>query len=489
MNFKKIIWSIIFILIIIISCFLISFSYHLRIYYSSSYFEQLLYNLLNTTTLKLSSLEKAYIEIPSLSIIIMCILFIPLFFRIDVCFNLFKKKIRILPINLKYYAIVIFIVSLIITSFQTKFHLYLWNQINKSSIFEDYYVSFKDTNVTFNKKKNLIYIYVESLENSNFTIKNGGLQKKSYMPNMEKLAMEYVNFSNNDNIGGFKSLNGTNWTIAGMVSQTAGIPIYIKTKNNNDIFLEGAFSLGDILSLNNYDNYLMIGSDANFGERRDYFTEHGNYKIMDYNYAKDNGYISKNYFNWWGYEDSVLFHLAKNELLKISKNDKPFNFTILTADTHFYDGYVDVSCPYNFDSHYANSFYCEDIMLYDFISWIQKQDFYEDTTIVITGDHLTMQDNFYSADKNYTRTVFNLFINPINNPINVKRRTFTAFDIFPTTLSSIGGEIEGDRIALGTNLFSDEKTISEEIGYNKFAKEIKKKSNYYNKYILKQDQK
>ena len=40
-------------------------------------------------------------------------------------------------------------------------------------------------------------------------------------------------------------------------------------------------------------------------------------------------------------------------------------------------------------------------------------------------------------------------------------------------LASLGFEISGNRLGLGTNLFSDRKTLAEEIGLNKFNKELK----------------
>ena len=60
----------------------------------------------------------------------------------------------------------------------------------------------------------------------------------------------------------------------------------------------------------------------------------------------------------------------------------------------------------------------------------------------------------------------------------------SSFDIFPTTLSALGATWEGDRLGLGTNLFSDEKTIFEEYGYEYVNNELKKKSSFYNKKIL-----
>jgi len=57
--------------------------------------------------------------------------------------------------------------------------------------------------------------------------------------------------------------------------------------------------------------------------------------------------------------------------------------------------------------------------------------------------------------------------------------------MFPTTLASLGVEIEGNKLGLGANLFSSEKTLIEEIGYDELNDEILKKSKYYIKNFLK----
>ncbi len=41
------------------------------------------------------------------------------------------------------------------------------------------------------------------------------------------------------------------------------------------------------------------------------FEQHGNFKIVDYNSAIENGWIDKDYHVWWGYEDIKLFEYAK----------------------------------------------------------------------------------------------------------------------------------------------------------------------------------
>ena len=423
-------------------------------------------------------------------IIILFILLIPFivnfFLKKELIINIKDKKIKLFPFSIKIYGITLLIISITTILSSINFFGFLFNNLQYSNLYEDYYVEYNKENVIFpDKKNNLITIYVESFENSVFTLENGGTTKESYMPNMEKFTNKYVNFSNNEKIGGFYQVNGTDWTASSLVAQTAGIPIYFKTKNKENNFLEGAVSIGEILKENGYKNYFLMGSDSNFANRNSYFFEHGNYQIFDHSSAINDRLIPANYFEWWGYEDRKLYEYAKDKLLNANKNKEPFNFSILTADTHCYDGYTDNKCLKKFKSNYANSYYCTDSMLYDFISWLQEQDFYDETVIVIVGDHLTMRDDFFNTYNEYERTVYNLFINSKATSINPKNTAFSAFDMYPTTLAALGVKIDNERLALGTNLFSNKNTLIEEMGLDKFQKEISKISKYYDEKILK----
>ena len=366
----------------------------------------------------------------------------------------------------------------------------------KGTFIEDNYVNPEDVKITApEKKQNLIYIYVESLETSLFSNENGGDFQTSVIPNLEKLASDNINFSNTDVLGGYYVPYGTNWTVAGIVGSTAGIPLKVPAIDADlysgyGEFLPGAYTLGEVLEDNGYHNYMMLGSDATFGGRGDYFKYHGNYEVYDYNYAIKQHWIDKDYHVWWGYEDKKLFKFAKAKLLEISENDEPFNFTMLTADTHATDGYLDASCDAPFDEQYLNTFHCADKMLSDFIDWLKEQDFYEDTTIVITGDHLTMQKdymNLYNTPDNapyYERKVFNTFINSKVKTDNYHNINFTTFDIYPTTLAALGFEIDGNRLGFGYNLFAKQNTLVNELGINELDTELSKVSDFYNDYIL-----
>ena len=88
----------------------------------------------------------------------------------------------------------------------------------------------------------------------------------------------------------------------------------------------------------------------------------------------------------------------------------------------------------------------------------KEQDFYENTTIIIVGDHPTMSHDFDGwIGEGYERKVFTTIINPATEYEDNITREYSTLDMFPTTLAAMGVTINGDRLALGTNLFSEEK--------------------------------
>ena len=212
-------------------------------------------------------------------------------------------------------------------------------------------------------------------------------------------------------------------------------------------------ALGDILEQQGYNQTFIIGSDANFGGRRLYFTDHGNYDIRDYYYYQSQGKFPEDYWVWWGFEDQKLFEYAKEELTALAAQEQPFNFTMLTVDTHFEDGYVCGLCGNEHGTdQYGNVLSCSSRQVSEFISWIQQQDFYENTTIVISGDHPTMDSDFCEdIDEDYERKVYTAYINSAVTPEDPEwAREYSTFDNYPTTLASLGVSIEGERLGLGT---------------------------------------
>ena len=75
---------------------------------------------------------------------------------------------------------------------------------------------------------------------------------------------------------------------------------------------------------------------------------------------------------------------------------------------------------------------------------------------------------------------YNVFINSSINPINTNRE-YILYDMFPTILASMGVKIEGDKLGLGTNLFSEEQNLIEKYGYDYINDELAKRSSFYTK--------
>lgn len=362
---------------------------------------------------------------------------------------------------------------------------YVKNQLDKTLIYDEYYVDPTSVSIENNgKPQNLIYIYLESMETAYSSSQEGGIQPDNLIPHLTKYAKENTSFSNTDRMGGAYSVYGTTWTMGAILASSSGIPYAFPIFNNaaeeGKDFAPGLTALGDILNSKGYNQEFLCGSDSVFGGRREFFTQHGNYKIFDYYTAIEEGYIPEDYFVWWGFEDKVLYEIAKDEITKLAKQDRPFNFTMLTADTHFIDGYVCEDCPKTYQDKTGNIISCTDNRIYDFIEWCKKQDFYDNTTIVITGDHPRMDSNRVGSLGIYSRNIYNCFINPQNDGSErTENRLFSQMDMLPTVLSAMGYKIEGNRLGLGTDLFSEEPTIIERKSLKWFNAEISKSSDYY----------
>lgn len=366
-----------------------------------------------------------------------------------------------------------------------------------SPYIEENFVDPDEANLKFpEQKRNLIHIYLESMENTFFSKDLGGYFDENLMPDLAELCKEGYSFSHlAEGYGGPPRSTGGNWSVASMVNMSTGLPMKVPADRNaygaKNNFLPGATTLGDILQEQGYEQSVMFGADASFGGLDFFFESHGNFNIYDYKTAKELGWIPEDYKVFWGYEDDKLYEFAKNELTRLASLDKPFHFVMETADTHAPEGYLSEHAEKKFDTQYANCIYYSQAEAVKFVRWIQEQDFYENTTIVLIGDHLSMSKSFCTPinEAGYHRTCFNLFINPPEELCNIDKsrlqnRDWALFDMFPTLVACLGVEFDGNRLGIGTNLFSDEQTLFERDGVSFVNKELENRSNFYNNNIL-----
>ncbi len=355
----------------------------------------------------------------------------------------------------------------------------------RTEIYEEYYVKPDVEAITTDKKKNLLYIYMESMETTYASREVGGEQPEiNYIPNLTRIADENISFSDEEGLGGFISAKDTDWTMSAIWATETGAAFNFPIGGNEDFGNQQKFSaktvtLGDILEEKGYTQEFLCGSDATFGGRKAFFEDHGNFEIFDLFTAEEKGYLTPEEEVNWGVEDWRLYEIAKDELTRLAAEGQPFNLTMLTVDTHHYDGWICPYCGNDYPEQLANVLICADRQINDFLSWCSTQDWYDDTVIVIQGDHPRMDQALVSDVRD--RKVYNCFINTGRDKasLKLKNRQFNTMDMFPTILSALGYTVPDGRLGLGTDMFSGNPTLCEQIGSDYIDTEVQKYSQFY----------
>ncbi len=357
-------------------------------------------------------------------------------------------------------------------------------------------------------KRNLIVIEVESLETTFINKNNGGEWDNDVLRDMSELLSypDATYFTSSDNSGSVRGTNdiyGTTWTTAALVGYNCGLPFKVpmNLRNNyqSDDFMSGAYMLGDVLKASGYRNVLLSGSVTSFGGVKQMFTKHGEYDIIDAHSVASHGYsVPSSQRNEWGMSDEALFRIAQSECEKGLSGDEPFHLFISTIDTHIecytYDKEASEKqgCKGSetaYETKYENAYATTAREIRAFIDRLRELPEYENTTVVIYGDHLNMyKDIGTRVEDTASRGRYNLILNSAVSPSRgTFGRSFTAFDFYPTTLAAAGFTVHGDRLALGTNLFSEADTLAEQAGLEKMNFELERKSDFYNEKILGDD--
>ena len=237
--------------------------------------------------------------------------------------------------------------------------------------------------------KNLVIIYCESLENGYFDNR----LFSGVMPKMNKLIEDGKFISYKD----YENCIGSGWTVGALYTTQTSLPCFFGTDGNaifNRVKDSKLISYAKVLKSAGYNNLFLSSSKLNFAGTGNMMRMLG-YDTKDF--EQFNVPFSK---TGWGVHDKDLFEQAKIEYDKLVKQQKPFNLTLLTVDTHFTKGVPDerlsniVSKQFSMDriEYSVNSL---DYLINDFYQYIKNQPNFENTEIIILGDHPLMgnEDN------------------------------------------------------------------------------------------------
>ena len=394
-----------------------------------------------------------------------------------------------IQISLYLFTALLFVVKLYYTV--KDFEIFTSNDVLTTTLYEKNYINPANVHIQFpEEKRNLVYIYLESMENTFASIESGGAYKESLIPNLESLFKEPNNyhFSHSTKIGGYGNYPLMCWSAAGIFTSQSGIPLkpfYFPRLHS----FPNIITMTDILSTNGYSTHLASSTPYQSWGTSLVFNTHNTEIHSPAEIFAENPKYWKIKRDKNTLYDSTIFEYAKDKIQEILKDgDKPFFMAVDTIETHFPDGMTCPLCSKSYPQlrHFNKVRRCADKLTYDFIRWIQQQPFANKTTIFVTGDHLCMGDDLYKTKEvsnKYKRTVFNLIINSAIHPDKnaTQNRNFAPFDWYPTILAAIGAKIPGERLALGTNLYSGMKTLAERVP--DFYKEITKFSKFYSRVL------
>lgn len=136
---------------------------------------------------------------------------------------IFFKKNKWNEIARIYVPVGIISICVGVINFSIKFDLMEYIQYTKeeTSLYEDYYVDARDVDIIFpEKKRNLIYIYMESMETSYASVQEGGGKEINYIPELTKLVLENEQFSDANTLNGAYIVNGAGFTMGALAAQT-----------------------------------------------------------------------------------------------------------------------------------------------------------------------------------------------------------------------------------------------------------------------------
>tara|TARA_R110000822_G_scaffold13380_2_gene47639 strand:+ start:2215 stop:3651 length:1437 start_codon:yes stop_codon:yes gene_type:complete len=336
------------------------------------------------------------------------------------------------------------------------------------SRFEEHVARFDPKSLS-SKKKNLIYIYAESLEFTYFDDE----RFPGLTPNLGALLQHGLVIS------GIRQAPMTGWTISGMTASQCGIPLATFGHRNNSrsvmkSFMPGVHCIGDVLSSGGYELTYMGGADLKFGGKGQFYKDHGfdtRYGTRELEDLADRRLKKSK----WGVYDDDLLRLARKKLTTLHESKKPFGLFLLTLDTHAPLGHKTPDCiekgiSYrDSDSQILNAVSCADYLLGSFIEDFLASPVHEDTILILASDHLVMRnDAGLEANEIERKNLYVVFDDDL--PPRTVARDASTMDLAATTLSVMTSSDQG--FALGRNLLGTQPTLIEKMGKDKFFESL-----------------
>ncbi len=318
--------------------------------------------------------------------------------------------------------------------------------------------------LAWERPRNLVLIYLESLERS-------FLDERRFpglTPNLRRLQAQAVDFSD------VRQLEGTGWTIAGMVASQCGVPLLTLLHGNDmagtDRFLSEATCLGDMLKAQGYRMHYMGGASLAFAGKGRFYDSHGFERVEGLTALRERIPDPTRLTSWGLYDDDLL-RLASQRHAELAAGGQPFGLVLLTLDTHPPDGHRSPSCGRQVygdgRNPMLNAVHCSDRLVGEWVDQLRAHPAFSDTVIWIASDHLAMPNAAWKLLEKGARRNLLLALPPDTPPRRVDKPGST-LDTGATILHSLGAS--EPVMAYGRSLLGDAPTLVQamegEVGAN-----------------------
>jgi phosphoglycerol transferase len=322
----------------------------------------------------------------------------------------------------------------------------------------------------------LVVLYLEGLEAAYFD--------PSYLG--DGLASFAATFDNGLHFKGVRQVEGTGWSIAGLVATQCGVPLLpngFRARNNFDgvgDFLGKHRCLGDILKQAGYQLEFLQGGDLNFAGYGTFLGQHGFDKVMGIKHLRENypaELIQKATAAGW-LDDQLIFSEALKRHRALLKKDAPYGLFIQSITTHGDTAVVSRECLPADQAELVKMnptlLACVGRQLSELVNVLREQAGSRPMRLVILSDHLnhsvSLKANLPLAER--ANTV--VMINPQDAERVVIDKDGSMIDIYPTLLDWMELVSNGERkfAGLGVSLLSQVATLVEEKGLGPLNEEL-----------------
>jgi phosphoglycerol transferase len=312
----------------------------------------------------------------------------------------------------------------------------------------------------------VVYIYLEGLDQRFSDRTQFG---DAYDP-IHKLAAQGLSLTN------VAQINGTSWSLAGMVASQCGVPLLPRRLMDPDNlrgvsdFLPQLTCLTDIFAERGYAQEFLVGGEEDFGGIDSFYSSHevtdiwGKMRHIRNHPAAD---VAQAYMGWV-VDDQMVYDSARARFDTLAAAPAPFALIIETYGPH--GGTSSLSRPCTPDGRatytedYGRSVRCLGDLTVNFVDDIRAAHAASGRVnplrIVLQSDHLFHARTELTTDPALERNTVILLGGPEVGAVNDTPASMV--DVYPTLLDWLGFGVT--RAGLGRSVLSDEKTLVEQHG-------------------------